>query len=55
MRFLKGQSGQSIVEWLVGAVLVIAVVGSVIFALANTTATEGGKTDTWVNAIPDPH
>jgi hypothetical protein len=54
MRFLRGRSGQSIVEWLVGAVLVVAVVGTIVYLLANTTATEGGKTNTWVDAIPDP-
>jgi hypothetical protein len=54
MRFLKGQSGTSVVEWLVAAILVIAVVGTVVLLVANTTATEGGKTNTWINAIPDP-
>lgn len=54
MRFLLGKSGQSIVEWLVGAVLVVAVVGTIVYAVANTTAAEGGKTDTWIDGIPDP-
>jgi hypothetical protein len=54
MRFLRGNSGQAVVEWLVGAILVIAVVGTVIMLVANTTATEGGKTNTWIGAIPDP-
>jgi hypothetical protein len=54
MRFLRSNSGQAVVEWLVGAILVIAVVGTVIMLVANTTATEGGKTNTWIGAIPDP-
>ncbi len=54
MRFLQGQAGTTVVEWLVAAVLVIAVVGTVILLIANTTATAGGKTNTWVDGIPDP-
>jgi len=54
MRFLKGKSGQAVVEWLVGAILVIAVVGTVIMLVAQSTATQGAKTNTWIGAIPDP-
>ncbi len=54
MRFLRETDGQSLVEWLVGAVLIVAVVGTVIMAVANTTSTEGGKTNTWIDNIPDP-
>ncbi len=54
MRFLRGKSGQAVVEWLVGAILVIAVVGTVVMLVANTTATQGDKTNSWIGAIPDP-
>ena len=54
MRFLKGTSGQAVVEWIVGLILVVAVVGTVIMLVANTSATEGGKTNTWIGGIPDP-
>jgi hypothetical protein len=54
MKFLRGTGGQSIVEWLVGAVCVIAVVGTIVYLVATTTAAEGDKTNTWIDAIPDP-
>lgn len=54
MTFLKQKKGASAVEWLVTAFLVVAVVGSVIYLIANTTATQGGKTNTWIQGIPDP-
>lgn len=54
MRFLTGKSGQAVVEWIVGLILVVAVVGTVIMLVANTSATEGGKTNTWIGSIPDP-
>ncbi len=49
MRFLKQQAGTAVVEWLVAIILVLAVVGTVILSVANTTSTEGTKTDTWIN------
>ncbi len=54
MRFLKGTSGQAVVEWIVGLIIVVAVVGTAIMLVVNTSATEGGKTNTWIGAIPDP-
>ena len=54
MKILFGKKGQAIVEWLAGAFLVIAVVGSIVWLLANSTADQGTKTDDWVNSIPDP-
>jgi hypothetical protein len=54
MRFLLGKKGTSTVEWLAALVLVVAVVGTLIMSVASTTATEGGKTDTWIDNIPDP-
>ena len=54
MRFWRDQRGTNVVEWLVAAVAVVFVVGTVILTVANTTATEGGKTNTWIDALPDP-
>lgn len=36
MRFVAEQSGQSMVEWLVIAIILVAVVGSVLIALFTT-------------------
>ena len=49
MRFMKQQAGTAVVEWLVSIILVVAVVGTVILSVANTTSTEGGKTNTWID------
>lgn len=54
MKFLSGKKGTSTVEWLAALVLVVAVVGTLIMSVSNTTAAEGGKTDTWIANIPDP-
>jgi uncharacterized iron-regulated membrane protein len=54
MEILFGKKGQAIVEWLAGAFLVIAVVGSIVWLLANSTADQGNKTNDWVNSVPDP-
>ncbi len=54
MKFLRGTAGQAVVEWLVGAILVIAVVGTIVMLVASTTATQGDKTNTWIGAIPNP-
>ena len=50
MRFLTGKAGTAVVEWLVAIILVVAVVGTVILTVANTTSTEGGKTNAWINS-----
>ena len=54
MHFLLDKRGTNVVEWLVAAVAVIFVVGTVVLTIANTTATEGDKTNTWIDALPDP-
>lgn len=54
MGILRDKRGQSIVEWLVGAFLVIAVVGSIVYAVSHTTSSQGQKTDDWIGGIPDP-
>lgn len=55
MRFLMETLATSVAEWLVAAFLVVAVVGSVVYAIARSTAAQGGKTNNWINGIPDPH
>jgi hypothetical protein len=54
MKFLKDNRGQSLVEWLTGTVLIVAVVGAMIWAIGHTTANEGSGTNNWIEAIPDP-
>ena len=54
MKFLRGVRATGTVEWVVTAVAVVVVVVALIWSLANTTATEGGKTRTWIDGIPDP-
>ena len=48
MRFMKQQAGTAVVEWLVSIILVVAVVGTVILSVSNTTSAEGAKTNTWI-------
>lgn len=36
MQFLRDSEGQSMVEWLVAAAIIIAVVGGVLLTIANT-------------------
>jgi len=40
MRFLKNTSGQSLVEWLVVAVIIVAVVGAVLLTLFTTLSSK---------------
>lgn len=54
MKFLRQKEGTTVVEWLVAAFLVVAVVGSIVYGIARTTAGQGGKTDRWIGSIPDP-
>jgi hypothetical protein len=54
MRFLLDNRGTGTAEWVVVGALVIAVIGTVIFAIANSAAVEGNNTNAWIQAIPDP-
>jgi hypothetical protein len=54
MKFLRSQRANNSVEWIVTAVLVVAVVGSMIYSVANTAQTQGSGTDTWIGNIPAP-
>ena len=36
MKFMRSKSGQSMVEWLLGAAILVAVVGGVLLALFGT-------------------
>ena len=54
MKFLRNRKADASVEWLVVAVLVVAVVGSMIYSVANTTQTQGSGTDSWIGGIPAP-
>jgi predicted PurR-regulated permease PerM len=54
MKFLRSKRANNSVEWIVTAVLVVAVVGSMIYSVANTAQTQGSATDTWIGNIPAP-
>ncbi|MGC8946376.1 MAG: hypothetical protein ACP5N6_09495 [Anaerolineae bacterium] len=55
MKFLRDTLATSTAEWLIAAFLVVAVVGSVIYLVSRSAATQGNKTNAWINGIPDPH
>jgi len=54
MRFLRDERGTSTAEWVVVAAVVIAVIGTVILSIAQTTNAEGDGADTWIQNIPNP-
>jgi Flp pilus assembly pilin Flp len=54
MRFLRDEKGTSTAEWVVVAAAVIAVIGTMILTIANTTQAEGSGANTWIQNIPDP-
>ncbi len=43
MRFLKGTSGQAVVEWIVGLIIVVAVVGTVSMSAAQYAAIDASN------------
>ena len=54
MRFLQGTHGGDTVEWIVGLILVVSVVGSMIYTIASSSQTQGGLTNGWMAGIPAP-
>ncbi len=54
MRFLSGRKGIDLAEWLVGAALVIAVVGVMIYTVATNASAQGEHVSTWINSISVP-
>ena len=54
MSFLKGKAGIDLAEWLIGAALVIAVVGAMIYTVATNASTQGGKVGSWITSINVP-
>jgi hypothetical protein len=54
MSFLKGKSAIDLAEWLIGAALVIAVVGAMIFTVATNASAQGGKVGSWITSINVP-
>jgi hypothetical protein len=54
MSFLRDDKGIDLAEFLVAALLVIAVIGSMIYTIANTTRTEGQAVNTWIDSINVP-
>lgn len=55
MKFLRDSLATSTAEWLIAAFLVVAVVGSVVYAISRSAAAQGNKTDSWIRGIPDPY
>jgi hypothetical protein len=54
MRFLRGTRSGDTVEWIVGLILVVSVVGSMIYTIANSSKTQGSLTNGWIVGIPAP-
>jgi hypothetical protein len=54
MRFLRGKQAGDTVEWIVGLILVVSVVGSMIYTIANSSKVQGGLTNGWIGGIPAP-
>lgn len=54
MRFLTGTRAGDTVEWIVGLILVVSVVGSMIYTIANSSKVQGGLTNGWIAGIPAP-
>jgi hypothetical protein len=54
MRFLRGTHSGDTVEWIVGLILVVSVVGSMIYTIANSSRMQGSLTNGWISGIPAP-
>jgi hypothetical protein len=54
MHFLKAKRSGDTVEWIVGLILVVSVVGSMIYAIANASKVQGGLTHGWIAGLPAP-
>ncbi len=54
MRFLRGRRSADTVEWIVGLILVVSVVGSMIYTIANSSKVQGSLTNSWIDGIPAP-
>lgn len=54
MDFLLSKKANDSVEWLVTAVLVVAVAGSMIYSIVNAANVQGANTNTWISGIPAP-
>lgn len=52
MRFLFGKKGLSMVEYILGGALALAVVGAAVYAVAQATSGQGANTETSINAMP---
>ncbi len=54
MKFLREKQANNTVEWIVALILVVSVVGSMIYSIANSSNAQGGQTNGWINGIPAP-
>jgi hypothetical protein len=54
MKFLREKRANNTVEWIVGLILVVSIVGSMIYSIAHSSNAQGGLTNGWINSIPAP-
>jgi len=52
MRFLLNKRGLSMVEYILGGALILALAGLAVFNIANATSAQGTATQTSINAMP---
>ncbi len=52
MRWLLGQKGLSMVEYIIGGALVLALVGLAVYNIATQASTEGGETRDSISNLP---
>jgi len=52
MRFLTGKKGLSIVEYILGGALVLAVAGLAVYGVITATSDQGAATETSIDDMP---
>jgi len=52
MRFLIGKKGLSIVEYILGGSLVLAVAGLAVYGVITATSDQGAATETSIDSMP---
>jgi hypothetical protein len=50
----RSKKGGATVEWVVGIILVVSVVGSMIFKIADSSSDQGALTQSWIDGVPAP-
>lgn len=52
MRFLTGKRALSIVEYILGGALVLAIAGLAVFGVISSVSDQGDATETSINSMP---